>query len=77
MKRRPNASKKNRRNRRKRVAKLLEKVHLNAAGIDIGSASHWQSVTSLLRPGTPLTCRALTSRTSKPRSWRISKSGIQ
>ena len=44
MKRRPNASKKNRRNRRKRVAKLLEKVHLNAAGIDIGSASHWVAV---------------------------------
>ena len=44
MKRRPNASKKNRRNRRKRVAKLLEKVHLNAAGIDIGSANHWVAV---------------------------------
>ena len=44
MKRRPNASKKNRRNRQKRVAKLLERVHLNAAGIDIGSASHWVAV---------------------------------
>lgn len=45
MKRKPNpASKKNRRNRRNRVAKFLEKVHLNAAGIDIGSASHWVAV---------------------------------
>ena len=44
MKRRPNASKKNLRNRQKRVAKLLEMVHLNAAGIDIGSASHWVAV---------------------------------
>ena len=46
MKRRPEgASKKNgRRNRRNRVAKFLESVHLNAAGIDIGSASHWVAV---------------------------------
>ena len=44
MKRRPNASKNNLRNRQKRVAKLLEMVHLNAAGIDIGSASHWVAV---------------------------------
>ena len=44
MKRRPKASKKNRRNRRNRVAKFLERVHLDAAGIDIGSASHWVAV---------------------------------
>ena len=45
MKRRPTASKKrSRRNRRKREAKFLERVHLNAAGIDIGSASHWVAV---------------------------------
>jgi transposase len=36
------ASKKNA--RRNRVAKFLERVHLNAAGIDIGSASHWVAV---------------------------------
>lgn len=44
MKRRTNPRKKNRRNRRKQVAKFLERVHLNAAGIDIGSASHWVAV---------------------------------
>ena len=45
MKRRPKAtSQKNRRSQRDRVAKFLEKVHLNAAGIDIGSASHWVAV---------------------------------
>ena len=45
MKRRPNTSKKrSRRIRRNRVAKFLERVHLNAAGIDIGSASHWVAV---------------------------------
>ncbi len=46
MKRRPkDATKKNRRrNGRNRVAKFLERVHLNAAGIDIGSASHWVAV---------------------------------
>ncbi len=46
MKRRPTgASKKDpHRNRRKQVAKFLERVHLNAAGIDIGSASHWVAV---------------------------------
>ena len=44
MKRRTNPRKKNRRNRRKQVAKFLEKVHLHAAGIDIGSASHWVAV---------------------------------
>src|SRR3989475_4610325 len=34
-------------------------------------ASHWQSLTSVLRPGTALTCCALTSRTSKlaSRMW--------
>lgn len=42
MKRRPKAASKNR--RRNRVAKFLERVHLNAAGIDIGSASHWVAV---------------------------------
>ncbi len=45
MKRRPNAtSKKKRQTHRKRVANFLEKIHLNAAGIDIGSASHWVAV---------------------------------
>jgi transposase len=47
MKGKPNrnsASKKNRRNRRKQEAEFLEKIHLNAAGIDIGSASHWVAV---------------------------------
>ena len=45
MKRRPNAtSKKKRRTHRNRVAKFLETIHLNAAGIDIGSASHWVAV---------------------------------
>src|SRR5712692_448836 len=32
--------------------------------------SHWASLTSLLRPGTCLTCRALTSTTSKPRFFQ-------
>ncbi len=46
MKRRPNHSKKktSRRSRRNREAKFLETIHLNAAGIDIGSASHWVAV---------------------------------
>ena len=46
MKRRPNHSKKktSRRNQRNREAKFLETIHLNAAGIDIGSASHWVAV---------------------------------
>jgi len=46
MKRRPQAEskKERRRNRRKREAKFLERVNLNAAGIDIGSASHWVAV---------------------------------
>ena len=45
MKRRRNTSKKrSRRIRRNRVAKFLERVHQNAAGIDIGSASHWVAV---------------------------------
>jgi transposase len=44
MKRRPNPRKTSRRTRRKREAKFLERVHLNAAGIDIGSASHWVAV---------------------------------
>jgi len=46
MKRRSKAAsgKNPRRNRRNRVAKFLERVHLNAAGIDIGSASHWVAV---------------------------------
>lgn len=46
MKRRPKGAskKKGRRNRRSRVAKFLERVHLNAAGVDIGSASHWVAV---------------------------------
>ncbi len=46
MTRRHNRSKKqtSRRTRRKREAKFLERVHLNAAGIDIGSASHWVAV---------------------------------
>jgi len=46
MKRRPKAvsKKKSRRIRRKREAKFLERVHLNAAGVDIGSASHWVAV---------------------------------
>ncbi len=46
MKRRPNAlsKKTSRRNRRKREVKFLERIHLNAAGIDIGSASHWVAV---------------------------------
>src|SRR4030095_11559621 len=35
--------------------------------------SHWQSCTSLLRPGTVLTWRALTSFTSNPRVSRIWK----
>ena len=38
---------------------------------------HWQSDTSLLRPGTFLTCRALTRSTEKPRASSMSKSGIQ
>lgn len=43
MKRRPKgASKKN--DRRNRETKFLERVHLNAAGIDVGSASHWVAV---------------------------------
>ena len=46
MKRRPHAASKreNRRNQHKRVAKFLETVNLNAAGIDVGSASHWVAV---------------------------------
>ena len=30
--------------RRTREQKFLERVHLNAAGIDIGSGSHWVAV---------------------------------
>ena len=47
MKRRPNAASKkkaSRRTQRKREAKFFERIHLNAAGIDIGSASHWVAV---------------------------------
>jgi hypothetical protein len=38
---------------------------------------HWASFTSLLRPGTCLTSRAFTRRTSNRRASRISKTGIQ
>ena len=38
--------------------------------------SHWQSSTSLLRPGTFLTCRALTRCTSNPAASSISNRGI-
>ena len=30
----------------KRRERILEKIHLNAAGIDIGSESHWVAVPS-------------------------------
>ena len=43
MKRRSKGASK-KKGRRNRVAKFLERVHLNAAGIDIGSASHWVAV---------------------------------
>lgn len=45
MKREPQAKTTQRRSKRgKREQKLLEKIHLNAAGIDIGSGSHWVAV---------------------------------
>ncbi len=44
MKRRPNPRQTSRRTRRKREAKFLERVQLNAAGIVIGSDSHWVGV---------------------------------
>jgi hypothetical protein len=39
--------------------------------------SHWQSCTSLLRPGTYFTCRASTRHTFKPRLSNTSYTGIQ
>ena len=45
MKRKPQAKTRQRHSKRgKREQKLLEKIHLNAAGIDIGSGSHWVAV---------------------------------
>ncbi len=45
MKRKPQSKTRQRHsNRCKREQKLLEKIHLNAAGIDIGSGSHWVAV---------------------------------
>jgi len=42
MKRKPQSKTRQRHSKRcKREQKLLEKIHLNAAGIDIGSGSHW------------------------------------
>ena len=39
--------------------------------------SHWQSCTSLLRPGTYFICRASTSQTFSPRCSSTSYTGIQ
>ena len=45
MKRKPQSKTRQRHSKRgKREQKLLEKIHLNAAGIDIGSESHWVAV---------------------------------
>ncbi len=45
MKRKPQSKTRQRHSKRcKREQKLLEKIHLNAAGIDIGSGSHWVAV---------------------------------
>ncbi len=45
MKRKPQSKTRQRHSKRcQREQKLLEKIHLNAAGIDIGSGSHWVAV---------------------------------
>ena len=41
------------------------------------SASHAASATSVLRPGTIFTCRALTNSNSKPRSSSTYQTGFQ